>query len=267
VSEAVKVPFHHVDAFTREAFGGNPATVCRLERWLDQRVLRAIAAETNLPATAFLVADGADFQLRWYAPAAELQLCGHATLASGYVLLALLERKRDRVGFTTRAGRLGVERDGDRLALDFPALPPQKQLQPSAVAHAIGVLPKEVWEADRGMAVLADAAQVRDLRPDLEAIAALPFSSLIVTAPGFAGDCDFVSRYFAPKYGIAEDFVTGSAHCVLTPYWAGVLGKRRLFARQLSSRGGELWVEDRGDRVRISGSCVRIAEGILTIPA
>jgi predicted PhzF superfamily epimerase YddE/YHI9 len=260
----VKIPFHYVDAFTRAAFAGNAAAVCRLERWLDDRTLLAIAAETNLPATAFLVAETPDFQLRWFAPTGELELCGHATLASGYVMLNLLER--ERIGFRTRAGRLGVERDGSRFALDFPALPAQIQHPPSVVAQAIAALPNEVWGTDRGMAVLSDAAQVRDLRPDLEAIAALPFASLIVTAPGFDGDCDFVSRYFAPKYGVAEDFVTGSSHCVLTPYWARVLGKPRLFARQLSSRGGELWVEDRGDRVRISGECVGIADGTLTIP-
>ena len=265
----VKIPFHHVDAFTRDAFGGNPAGVCPLEQWLDDRTLLAVAAEMNLPATAFFVADGDQFQIRWFAPAGELQLCGHATLASGYVLLNGLYAGRESVRFASRGGRLDVERNGERLALDFPALPPRKEHAPDLVTKAIGVRPTELWEApaERGLAVLADPVQVRDLRADIGAIAALPFSSLIVTARGFDGDCDFVSRYFGPKHGVAEDFVTGSAHCVLTPYWAGVLGKPRLFARQLSSRGGELWVEDCGDRVRISGNCTPIAEGTLTIPA
>ena len=140
-----------------------------------------------------------------------------------------------------------VERDGERLALDFPALHIRDERPPESVAGALGVMPSALWaaEGERGMAVLRDASQVRDLRPDVDAIATLPFSALIVTAPGFAGDCDFVSRYFAPKYGVGEDFVTGSAHCVLTPYWAGVLEKSKLFARQLSARGGELWVEAR----------------------
>lgn len=264
----LKLPFYHVDAFTREPFGGNPAAVFPLERWPDEGTLLAIAAEKSLPATAFFAADGDDFMLRWFAPAGELQLCGHATLASGYVLLNRLHAGRERVRFTSRAGGLEVERDGERIALDFPALPPKKEHHIEVVAQAIAVRPTELWEAEagRGMAVLANPAQVRDLRPDVGAIAALPFSSLIVTAPGFDGDCDFVSRYFAPKHGITEDFVTGSAHCVLAPYWAGVLGKPRLFARQLSSRGGELWVEDCGERVRISGSCVPIAEGKLTLP-
>jgi PhzF family phenazine biosynthesis protein len=262
----VKVPYAHVDAFAREAFSGNPAGVCSLERSLDDPRLLAMARETNLPATAFVTADGNDFQLRWFAPAGELELCGHATLAAAFVLLGNSDRTCIR--FTTRAGVLEAERDGSRIALDFPTLHPQDEHMPSIVRSALGLLPKELWEADggRGMAVLADAAQVRVLQPDLDAIAALPFSALIVTAPGVAGDCDFVSRYFAPKHGVAEDFVTGSAHCVLTPYWARTLGKKRLFARQLSSRGGELWVEDRGDRVRIAGECVPIADGTLTIP-
>ncbi len=264
----MKIPFYDVDAFTREAFGGNPAAVFPLERWLDEGTLLAIAGEKALPASAFFVTGDDELLLRWFSPAGELQLCGHATLASGYVLLNRLHAGRERVRFTSRAGRLEVERDGDRIALDFPALPPQKERAPDLVAKAIGVRPTELWEAasERGMAVLGDPAQVRDLRPDIVAVAALPFSSLIVTARGFAGDCDFVSRYFGPRHGIAEDFVTGSAHCVLTPYWAGVLAKPQLFARQLSSRGGELWVEDCGDRVRISGNCVPIAEGTLTIP-
>ncbi len=262
------IPFYHLDAFTREPFGGNPAGLCPLERWLDDRTLRSIAAEMNLPATAFFVAEGDDIALRWFTPAAELQLCGHATLASGYVLLNRLRAGQERVRFASGAGRLDVERDGERLALNFPALPPRKECAPDIVAKAIGVRPIELWEAEgnRGVAVLDDPVHVRELRPDINAIAALPFSGLIVTARGFDGDCDFVSRFFVPKHGIAEDFVTGSAHCVLTPYWAGVLAKSRLFARQLSSRGGELWVEDCGDRVRISGNCAPVAEGTLHIP-
>ncbi|MFZ0032318.1 MAG: PhzF family phenazine biosynthesis protein [Candidatus Cybelea sp.] len=259
--------FYQLDAFSGKPFGGNPAAVFPLERWLDDATMLAIAAEINLPASAFFVSDDGDFHIRWYSPAAELQLCGHATLASGYVLLEALRRAERAVTFSSRAGRLEVEREGHRLAMDFPALPLRKRHDPELVSEALGVRPIELWEADRGMAVLADAAQVRDLRPDVRAIAALPFSTLIVTARGFENDCDFVSRYFAPKWGITEDFVTGSAHCVLTPYWAASLKKSQLFARQLSSRGGELWVEDRGDRVRIAGECVPIAEGTLTLQA
>jgi predicted PhzF superfamily epimerase YddE/YHI9 len=181
------------------------------------------------------------------------------------VLLHVVKPDRTGARFETRAGALHVERDADRIALDLPALPVHTQHPPEIVAQALGLVPDALWEADRAMAVLADASLVRDLRPNFDAIAALPFASVIVTAPGFDGDSDFVSRYFAPKYGISEDSVTGSAHCVTTPYWARVLGKTALFARQLSSRGGELWVEDRGDRVRIAGTCVPIATGTLTL--
>lgn len=264
----MKVPFYHLDSFTRAAFGGNPAAVVPLQGWLDDATLLAVAAEQNLPATAFFVPRGDEFEIRWFAPAGELELCGHGTLATAYVLLHRLHAGRSSVDFAARSARLCAERDGERIALEFPALRPQHECPHDAVAAAIGIRPTEVWEAPggRGMAVLADPGQVRDLRPDVSAIAALPFSALSVTARGFDGDCDFVSRYFVPKSGIAEDYATGSAHCVLTPYWAGVLAKPRLFARQLSSRGAEFWVEDCGDRVRIAGECVPFAEGTLTIP-
>ncbi|HET6276481.1 MAG TPA: PhzF family phenazine biosynthesis protein [Candidatus Cybelea sp.] len=255
----MKIPFYQIDAFARRTFAGNPAGVCVLERWLEDRTMLAIAAEKNLPATAFLVPGDAASAIRWFAPAGELELCGHATLASGYVVLNVLRPDRSRVDFDSAAGRLEVQRDRDRFALDFPAMPPEQQHDPDLVTHAIGLRPAELWEAagGRGMAVLAEASQVLDLRPDMAAVAALPFSALVVTAPGFENDCDFVSRYFAPKHGIAEDFVTGSAHCVLVPYWAQALRKPQLFARQLSSRGGELWVEDLGARVRIAASAQR----------
>jgi PhzF family phenazine biosynthesis protein len=265
----MKVPVYQIDAFTRRTFGGNPAGVCILERWLEDRTMLAIAAEKNLPATAFLVPGDAAWAIRWFAPAGELELCGHATLASGYVVLNVLHPDRSLVEFDSAAGRLEVRREGERLALDFPSMPPRQQHLPDPVAGAIGLPPAELWEAagGRGMAVLAAASEVRDLRPDIAAVAALPFSALIVTAPGFENDCDFVSRNFVPKHGIDEDFATGSSHGVLTPYWAGRLRKARLFARQLSSRGAELWVEDLGARVRIAGECVPFAEGTLTIPS
>lgn len=264
----VQLPFYRIDAFTRRAFGGNPAAVVPLQRWLDDPQLQAIATEENLPATAFFAPAGDELRLRWFAPSSELELCGHATLATAHVLFNRLQPQRDQLTFVSGAGRLEARRDGPRVALDFPALPPLQERSLEEVAAAIGVAPVEVWEAagGRGLAVVADAAAVRTLRPNVAALSALPFSALIVTARGVDGDCDFVSRYFAPKHGVAEDFVTGSAHCVLTPYWAGVLAKPRLFARQLSSRGGELWVEDCGNRVRIAGECVPTAEGTLLIP-
>jgi predicted PhzF superfamily epimerase YddE/YHI9 len=265
----MQLDFYHVDAFTHDAFAGNPAAVFPLERWPDEPTMLAIAAEMRLPAAAFFVPEGAEFELRWFAPSGELQLCGHATLASGFVLRNVLHQDLQRIAFRTCAGPLEALRDGARTVLDFPALPPHTEHVASIVAEAIGVRPIDLWEADggRGMAVLESADQVRDLRPSLNAIAALPFSAMIVTARGSENDCDFVSRYFAPQHGISEDFVTGSAHCVLTPYWGRVLSKRQMFARQLSSRGGELWVEDSGHgRVRIAGECVLVGEGTLTLP-
>jgi PhzF family phenazine biosynthesis protein len=261
----VKIPLYQLDAFTREPFAGNPAAVCPLEAWLPDQTMQAIAAENNLAETAFFVAENGDFGLRWFTPVSEVKLCGHATLATAHVILNRLDPGRERVRFHTLSGPLDVERAGERLVLDFPALPLQKEHDPAIVAEAIGVRPTALWEADRAMAVLEDAVQVRDLKPDIGRIEELPFGSLIVTARGFDGDCDFVSRYFVPKYGIPEDPVTGSAHCVLTPYWAAVLGKPKMFARQLSHRGGEVWVEDRGDRVRLSGECVPVIEGKLEI--
>ena len=261
----MKIPLYQLDAFTREPFAGNPAAVCPLEAWLPDQTMQAIAAENNLAETAFFVAENGDFGLRWFTPVSEVKLCGHATLATAHVILNRLDPGRERVRFHTLSGPLDVERAGERLVLDFPALPLQKEHDPAIVAEAIGVRPTALWEADRAMAVLEDAVQVRDLKPDIGRIEELPFGSLIVTARGFDGDCDFVSRYFVPKYGIPEDPVTGSAHCVLTPYWAAVLGKPKMFARQLSHRGGEVWVEDRGDRVRLSGECVPVIEGKLEI--
>lgn len=264
----LRLAFYQIDAFTREAFGGNPAGVCALEKPIGEELMLAIAREKNLPATAFFAPEGDAFALRWFAPAGELGLCGHGTLAAGFVLLNLLHRDRTWIAFRSGAGALQVRRAGDRFALDFPALAIERECGVDDVATALGARPSSVWEAagGRGLAVLDDPAQVRDLRPNVAAIAELSFSALIVTARGWPADCDFVSRYFAPKHGIAEDYVTGSAHCVLTPYWSSALGKRTLFARQLSSRGGEVWVEDRGERVGISGECVPIAEGTLTIP-
>lgn len=260
----MRIAFRHVDAFTSAPFGGNPAAVCELDRWLDDDRLQAIAREFNLPATAFLVAGDEGVALRWFSPSAELELCGHATLASASVLLGR-HPQRTRINFETQAGLLTSERDGARIAIDLPALPPQEEHMPVVVSAAIGATPNELWEAPggRGMAVLDDASRVRGLRPDIVAIGALPFSALIVTAAGDPGDCDFVSRYFAPKHGMNEDFVTGSAHCVLAPYWTRVLGERELFARQLSARGGELWVLASGGRVRIAGECVELASGTL----
>lgn len=257
------LPIYQVDAFASEVFAGNPAAVCPLDAWLPDEVMQAIAMENNLSETAFIVRNGADYDLRWFTPAIEVDLCGHATLGSAYVVTTRLEPGRPEIVFHSKSGPLTVTRDGALLTLDFPSLPPERLDDHSAVEAALGSALEELWRADKTMAVLADEAAVLAVRPDLAKVAALAGDGLIVTAPGRS--CDFVSRYFAPHAGIPEDPVTGSAHCVLTPYWARRLDKARLNARQVSARGGELVVEDRAERVLISGRVAPYLEGRITI--
>lgn len=254
------LPMFQVDAFTSQAFGGNPAAVMPLHSWLPDATMQAIAAENNLAETAFFVAEGNDYRLRWFTPAVEVDLCGHATLASGEIVLNHLDRRRDNVVFHTRSGALTVWRDGGRLVMDFPAQPstPAPEGEIPAVARALGA---EVKALNRGwgyIAVLEDEMVVRDLKPDLAAIKALPYD-VIATARG--GKSDIASRVFVPKFGIPEDPVTGAAHCLLAPYWCGVLGRTTLFARQVSQRGGELWLTLTGDRVKMAGHAVLTVTG------
>ncbi len=263
---ASEIPIYQIDAFASRVFAGNPAAVCPLEDWLPDEVLQGIGSENNLAETAFFVhrQDG-DYDLRWFTPAAEVDLCGHATLAGAYVIDRYLEPGRDKVRFHTASGPLDVTREEDLYTLDFPAYPPAPAAPDvaAAVAEAIGSRPLEVLQAKSFVALLSDEAAVRAADPDLNAVTALPGDGLIITAPG--EECDFVSRYFAPHVGIPEDPVTGSAHCRLTPYWSRRLDKTRLTARQISKRGGDLWVEDRGERVLISGRCVPYLEGRITV--
>lgn len=260
----MKIPLYQVDAFTDRVFGGNPAAVCPLERWLDDETLQGIARENNLSETAFFVEDGARFRLRWFTPAAEVDLCGHATLATGYVLFNELGVEGEVLHFDTRSGPLAVLREDGRLALDFPAGAPAPAEIPG-LAAALGRPPEEMLASPSGnaIAVYADEAAVRALSPDFAAIAALDFQGVIATAPG--ARADFASRYFAPRVGIAEDPVTGSAHCDLAPYWAGRLGKTRFIAHQVSARGGVLYCRLVGERVIIGGDTVKYLEGIIEI--
>jgi PhzF family phenazine biosynthesis protein len=199
----------------------------------------------------------------WFTPASEVDLCGHATLGTAFVIAHYLEPERGEIRFNSRSGPLRVTRDGDLFTLDFPALPPERIDDDAAVAEALGAAPAELWDAMDMMAVFASEAQVAALRPDITKVAALETRGIIATAPGEA--CDFVSRFFAPKFGIPEDPVTGSAHCILTPYWARRLGKARLSARQISRRGGDLVVEDRGERTLISGRVAPYLEGRIRV--
>lgn len=260
----MRLPIYQVDAFTERVFGGNPAAVCPLPEWLDDAVMQAVAAENNLSETAFFVRDGSDYAIRWFTPAVEVDLCGHATLASAHVVFTALEPQRTAVRFHSRSGPLDVEREGELLVLDFPARPPQRREPPAGLAAALGAAPREVWRARDLLAVFDGEDEVRALRPDMAALAALDTFAVCATAPG--RECDFVSRFFAPAKGVPEDPVTGSSHCTLVPFWAERLGRTRLRARQVSARGGELHCEQRGERVRIGGRAVRYLDGFIELP-
>jgi predicted PhzF superfamily epimerase YddE/YHI9 len=258
-----------VDAFAARPFAGNPAAVCPLDAWLPDRVMQAVAAENAVSETAFFVRrpDG-DFDLRWFTPEVEVDLCGHATLASGFLLFEELEPGRAHVRFHTRSGPLEVERDGAGLAMDLPARPPSPAGEPALAA--LGRRPSAALRARDLMAVFDSAEEVRGLGPDLAAIAALDSFAVIATAPGGGavdGDVDFVSRFFAPARGVPEDPVTGSAHATLVPYWGERLGRTRLRARQVSRRGGDLLCEWQGDRVRLTGQAVLVKTGAIFIGA
>ena len=220
----MQIPIYQVDAFTNRVFGGNPAAVCPLDDWLDDETMQAIGEENNLSETAFFVPDGGDYAIRWFTPTLEIDLAGHPTLATAHVIVTELEPNRDSVRFTTKLGdTLTVTREGDRLAMDFPARPPAERPGLGDVAAALRTQPVEVLGARDGFAVFESEADVLALEPDMPAVAALDCLGLIATAPGT--DADFVSRFFAPGAGVDEDPVTGSAHCTLIPYWAEKLGK------------------------------------------
>jgi PhzF family phenazine biosynthesis protein len=259
----MKLPLYQIDAFTTRRFGGNPAAVCPLPAWLDDGLMLAIAAENNLSETAFFVPEGKDFRIRWFTPATEMDLCGHATLASAFVVFRYLDPDRRTVTFQSRSGLLSVTREGDELAMALPRRDPSPCAAPAELAAALGRAVDEVLAARDYLVVLAHEEEVRVLRPDLARVAALDRHAVIVTAPG--SDCDFVSRFFAPQVGVPEDPVTGSAHCTLVPFWAGRLGKTHLRARQLSARGGELRCELRPTEVVIAGGAVPYLVGTIEI--
>lgn len=259
----MRIPIYQIDAFTDRLFSGNPAAVCPLEGWLPDGLMQAIAAENNLSETAFFVPEGEGFGLRWFTPACEVDLCGHATLATAHLVLNHLEPSWERVAFASRSGPLEVSRQGDRLMMDFPAYPPGPVDPPEGLAECLGAEPEAVLRSNYLMAVFGDPSQVVDLRPRFGAMIARGIDEAVVTAPG--EDCDLVSRFFAPGMGIMEDPVTGSAHCTLVPYWAERLGKGELHARQVSERGGELFCRLDGDRVLIAGRAVTYLEGHIDV--
>lgn len=260
----MSIPFFQVDAFTDKPFGGNPAAVCPLEAWLPDAQLQAIAAENNLAETAFFVPKDGEYHIRWFTPTVEVDLCGHATLASAAIVLRHLEPQRNRVEFASRSGPLIVTKSGDRLVLDFPVRPASEVPVTPQMIEALGATPTTAYRGVRDIFVLFDTARaVRMLKPDLGKLAAV--GHICVTAPGSEvdGDVDFVSRYFAPADGIPEDPVTGSTHCTLAPLWGTRLGKSDLRARQVSDRTGDLWLRLKGDRVEIEGQAVLVIQGEL----
>jgi PhzF family phenazine biosynthesis protein len=260
------LPFYWVDAFTERVFAGNPAAVCPLDAWLDDALLQKLAWQHGLSETAFFVRTGERrYQLRWFTPTTEVDLCGHATLASAHVLFHELKVSGEEIIFDSRSGPLNVGRtERHRLCLDFPVRPIGERQSPDRLASALRQAPEAVSLSPTcWLAVFPKAQDVRGLVPDHDALAKLKPGRCLVTAPGDEPDLDFVSRFFAPDSGIAEDPVTGAAHCVLTPYWAARLGKNQLHAKQVSRRGGELWCTLAGDRVLIAGRAVTYLRGQL----
>jgi len=265
-----RIPVYQVDVFAERLFAGNPAAVCPLEAWLRDATLQSIATEINFSDTAFFVREpkgDTDFHLRWFTQANEIELCGHATLATGYVLMAELGWTEPTVRFRTQSGVLAVERKGRDLWLDLPVQQPKPLLRPpAALVEGLRSSPQQLLAtATKYFAVYRTEAEVESVSPDMGQLSKLTGKGVVITAPGGRSGADFVSRFFAPAHGIPEDPVTGSAHCLLVPYWAGQLGLDRLEAAQLSQRGGNLSCELAGDRVRITGPVRPFLKGEIAV--
>jgi predicted PhzF superfamily epimerase YddE/YHI9 len=259
------LPLYWIDAFTDRVFGGNPAAVVPLESWPEDQLLQRIAFENGLSETAYFVRTGpARADLRWFTPGLEIDLCGHATLATAHVLFRELGQKESPVIFDTRSGPLSVAMRGELIELNFPALPASPAQPSPELLRGLGREPRATLKTERmWLCVFGSADDVAGLKPDAAELAAASPGRIIVTGPGT--DCDFVSRFFAPYAGIPEDPVTGSSHCTLVPYWADRLGKTKLHARQISRRGGELWCELNGNRVRMAGRAAAYLKGRISV--
>jgi PhzF family phenazine biosynthesis protein len=269
----MKLTLYQVDAFTSKLFGGNPAAVIPLDHWIDQELMQQLAMENNLSETVFFVPtsptgggrEGADFEIRWFTPAIEINLCGHATLASAFVLYNFLDFKKQKLLFHSKSGKLEIEKRGDLYVMDFPAWVPQRiQDYPGNLQQALGVSEiVGVYKYRDLLIELNKEEDVRNAKPDFTAIKKIG-EKMIITAPGIEG-VDFVSRFFAPSVGVDEDPVTGSAHSQLIPFWSEKLRKKKMHAKQLSQRGGELWAGYWGDRVSMAGQCVFYMKGEIDI--
>ncbi len=266
----MNLPIFQVDAFTSNVFAGNPAAICPLQEWLEDEKLQAIAAENNLSETAFFVREGDDYNLRWFTPQCEVDLCGHATLASAFVLFNILAPQHSSIRFKTRSGVLTVTREGDLISMDFPSLPPWECPNPPAdLADGLPISngsakPFAIFQTkSKYLVIYENENDVRNATPNFEALKKLHPFAVCITAPGERSD--FVSRYFVPSYGIPEDPVTGSTHSSLVPYWSARLKKNKLHARQLSRREGDLWCEFKGERVILKGNAVLYLTGSISV--
>jgi len=249
---------YQVDAFASRNFEGNPAAVCPLEKWLEDSVMQSIAEENNLSETAFFVPTAKGFHLRWFTPIREVNLCGHATLATAHVIFDILGFMNNSIIFETRSGELIVQKAGHQLQMDFPANPPKPCPAPGTLIKALGQKPIEVLAADDYIVVYESEEVIRSINPDMYLLSQIDLRCVVITSPGI--DFDFVSRCFGPKYGIPEDPVTGSSHCELAPYWAKKLGKMELSARQVSKRGGNVACELADNRVLLKGNAITVME-------
>jgi len=259
----VELRLLQIDTFTDVVLGGNPAAVCPLDAWLDDPTMQAIAAENNLSETAFFVPEGDGYNLRWFTPNVEVDLCGHATLAAGFVVFEELNPDAERVDFATKSGRLTVVRQGADLVMDFPAQPAAPVRPPALLLSALSETPIEVLAGADYVAVFESAADVAQLRPDLGMLMQLDRRGVVATAPG--DDADYVLRFFAPKNAVPEDPVTGNVQTALVPYWSRKLGKPRMMVRQLSARGGTMVCEDHGERISIAGRAVRYMDARISV--
>ena len=256
----MNLTIYQIDAFTNEVFRGNPAAICPLESWLDAELMQKIALENNLSETAFFVKNQDVYEIRWFTPTFEIDLCGHATLASAFVIFEILKGENEVVKFHShKSGELSVTKEDGRFVLDFPARLVSPVEISEDLTEAIGKQPKEVFKARDYFLVYENEQEILDIAPDFSKLAKIDALGFIVTAKG--DKSDFVSRFFAPEVGIFEDPVTGSAHCNLIPFWAERLGKTEMFAKQISARGGELFCKLEGDRVKIGGNAVLYLKG------
>lgn len=259
----MRIPIYQVDAFTNKQFGGNPAAVCPLEQWIDDELMQKIAAENNLSETAFFVKKDSEYELRWFTPKGEIDLCGHATLGTSYIIFNYIDKNASSVKFNTKSGILEVSKDGNLLTMIFPSREAEKCEAPEALIKGLGKTPVEVYKARDYMAVFEKEEDILNLQLNMEELKKLDSVGVIVTAKG--NEVDFVSRFFAPKLGVNEDPVTGSSHCTLIPYWSKVLNKKELNDLQLSERKGKLYCADLGDKVRISGEVALYLEGNILV--